>query len=148
MAIRYFGFKQGSEKVNGAVIRVDTLSEPNERLGDFNGDFAFPPHEFRFLKKEGNYEVYEMSIQHRECIAVPVRDSLGGIIGAPYAVKTGESELVGLAVDNTGLIKLIGSSSQPIFISEISEEEAEKRREAGGNWALQRMYVMESPVFH
>lgn len=142
MAIRYFNLKEGSDKVNGGVIRVDSSLDGLEKLTDFDGDFASNPWTFRHLRKEGEDDIYDVVIPDEE-IAVGVgKDALGGRIGVPSPVSKGSPHRVKLKLTPQGELKLYQPSDE-FYLSEMSEEEAKKNRGDGARWAMQRAYICE-----
>ena len=134
MAIRYFNLKQGDRKVQGGVIKVDTSKKRLEKLVDFSGDFHGTGYNFEFLKSEADCNVYEFSIPNEKII-----NSSEGI---PVPVETGSPDKIELKLNSKGELSL-SKFEKIIYLTEISEAEAEKIRTDAENWALQRAYIYE-----
>lgn len=142
MVVRYFNLKEKSPTVNGGIIKVDTSERLENRLIDFNGDFAFSPWEFRHIGREVDDEIYEITLKEEKAVSVPGRDALGGLIGMPIGTTIGPDRIIRLRLNLGGELKL-DSSSERIYLSEISEEKAEEMKHDAFLWAYQRAYIYE-----
>lgn len=137
MTVRYFNLKQGSEKVSGGIIKVNTSKQGLEKLTDFSGDFGGTGYNFEFLKRENGCEVYEISIPNEKIIAYNYK---GAVISAP--IDVGKPLALKLKLDEKGKLSLY-SETKKVYLEEISENSARKLQEDGSNWALQRAYIVE-----
>ena len=134
MAERYFNLKIGSEKVNGAIIRVNSNeADLEKRIHQFCAGVS--SYKFKELKKEREEVTYELEIPNVRYVPME---------GIPTPVEAGPSIVMGLRVSSTGGLSLDSvPEGVKVYLSEVSKERAEKLKEEAECFELLRAYVFE-----
>jgi hypothetical protein len=141
MAVRYFNIKEGSEKVFGGVIEVNTSAELEKRVQDFYEDGSY---EFKHLSSTKTRDIYRLRIPDIKYSSMPARDAIGGRtnVAAPY--EAGRATMLEIAITQDGELKLHKMpKNKKIFVNEISAKKARELKEGKVNWDLTRAYIAE-----
>ena len=126
---RYYNLKQGKPGVNGSALRVDPDAKIEDRLRCMSRNIRIEL--TRYDKKHGSdYELwYEPDYIPRE-------------MGNLMMVGERSKEPIELQVDTQGNLRvLMEPKHKKVFLSEITQEEAEKLAEGAACWRMMQMWI-------